>query len=251
MLSPLSYFVELFLPVHQQLDLLCHSGWGGGQLHAWQCVFVQQITVTCAQQRACVEILNKGLIWACSYVTSTLFHINQIIWCSVVSFMDGCTLKGPDEFNPPHHAIRCHLRWIANTKWEELKSPRQHCIQEKWPPWLRVNAQIRVRRFVCLGLLLGDTTSFIISLQGLKGRKKNGRLHILFRESSSLRKRAKVGGAFWSTDLSSLVEFCSCRWPPLISGIVCGQVQQSVRALAACLKLSTKATRDTCNLSPL
>lgn len=32
---------------------------------------------------------------------------------------------------------------------------------------------------------------------------------------------------------------------------VCGQVQQSVTALAACLKLWAIATRDTCNLSPL
>lgn len=45
-----------------------------GHSYTRDTVFPQQITVTCAQQCACVETLNKGLISACSYVTSMPFY---------------------------------------------------------------------------------------------------------------------------------------------------------------------------------
>lgn len=105
-----------------------------------------------------------------------------------------------------------------------------------------------------MAALLGDTTSFIISLKRLTGRKKNGWSDVLSGEPPPL-----DGGATWAGHSEhalavigrlpvAAADFGDCAR----SGAAVSQSPGSHSASwRVALKRSPKATRDTCNLSPL
>lgn len=150
-----------------------------------------------------------------------------------------------------------------NDTWDRFRYiPKKKCsytavqYEGKRATQLLVTLQIPGSWFVCVAILLGDTTSFIMLLKRLIGRKKNGWLDTLSRESSLDETAKWVGHSghmliFIGRQLRLLVTAAELR-DCARSGAAVSQSSGSHSASwQAALKRSPKATRDTCNLSPL